>query len=178
MSRRARVLELLGQGWSQARIARHLGLARSTVAYHARRVAEPDARFRRRYDWDEIQRYYDEGHSIADCHLRFGVSRKAFMDAAARGAVRTRPQAMPVDQLLVGPRNRTHIKARLVRLGLLVEACAACGLTSGAAGQFCLELHHINGQGKDNRLENLELLCPNCHSQTDTWGGRNRRAAT
>jgi hypothetical protein len=39
-----------------------------------------------------------------------------------------------------------------------------------------LALHHRNGDGEDNRLENLELLCPNCHSQTDTFAGRNRRA--
>jgi 5-methylcytosine-specific restriction endonuclease McrA len=43
-----------------------------------------------------------------------------------------------------------------------------------------LQLHHINGERHDNRLENLALLCPNCHSQTNTWAGRNgtrRRAA-
>jgi 5-methylcytosine-specific restriction endonuclease McrA len=36
-----------------------------------------------------------------------------------------------------------------------------------------MALHHINGDRLDNRLENLELLCPNCHSQTDTYSGRN-----
>jgi hypothetical protein len=35
-------------------------------------------------------------------------------------------------------------------------------------------LHHVNGDGLDNRLENLQILCPNCHAQTDTWGGRNK----
>jgi 5-methylcytosine-specific restriction endonuclease McrA len=34
-------------------------------------------------------------------------------------------------------------------------------------------LHHINGDRLDNRLENLQLLCPNCHSQTSTYSGRN-----
>jgi hypothetical protein len=38
-----------------------------------------------------------------------------------------------------------------------------------------MALHHINGDRFDNRVENLELLCPNCHSQTDTFGGRNSR---
>jgi 5-methylcytosine-specific restriction endonuclease McrA len=36
-----------------------------------------------------------------------------------------------------------------------------------------MQLHHINGDGLDNRLENLELLCANCHSQTSTYAGRN-----
>ena len=36
-----------------------------------------------------------------------------------------------------------------------------------------LELHHVNGEGKDNRLENILFLCPNCHSQTENYGKRN-----
>ena len=37
-----------------------------------------------------------------------------------------------------------------------------------------LDLHHVNGDGWDNRLENLQILCPNCHAPTDTRGGRNQ----
>ena len=41
--------------------------------------------------------------------------------------------------------------------------------------ELVLELDHINGVGDDHRLENLRLLCPNCHSQTETYCGRNIR---
>lgn len=171
---RQKIIQLLEEGWTQMAIAEELGIARSTVSYHARRLRPPDPRFARRHDWEEIQRFYDEGHSIADCQERFGVSRQAFMDAAARGVVRTRPQAMPVEQLLSGRRNRSHIKGRLIRLGLLEDVCAVCGTTSWLGRPLSLHLHHINGDGGDHRLENLQVLCPNCHSQTDTFGGRNR----
>ena len=47
--------------------------------------------------------------------------------------------------------------------------CERCGIVDWQGEQLTLELEHINGNKKDNRLENLALLCPNCHSQTETW---------
>jgi hypothetical protein len=72
-------------------------------------------------------------------------------------------------------RNRAHLKARLVKLGLLADVCATCGATEWLGRPLSLQLHHRNGDPDDNRLENLQLLCPNCHSLTDNWGGRNKR---
>lgn len=66
------------------------------------------------------------------------------------------------------------MKLRLLDAGLKEPRCERCGLSEWRSEPLALELHHLNGDGLDNRLENLELLCPNCHSQTDTWGGKNR----
>jgi 5-methylcytosine-specific restriction endonuclease McrA len=172
---REKVIEMLAAGMTQAAIARSLGLTKSAVAYHARRVMEPDPRFRRRYDWKLVQAYYDLGHSVNDCVERFGFSKQTWHAAKNRGDIRTRPHAMPIDRLLAAPRQRDHLKRRLLKAGLLPSTCQECGLDEWRGRHIPLELHHINGDGKDNRLENLTLLCPNCHSQTDSWGGRNSR---
>ncbi len=173
---RAAVARLLAEGLSRAEVARRLGVTRPTVTYHAKKLGEPiDIRCNRRYDWAAVQTFYDAGHSITDCQLRFGMSRKSFTDAVARGAVVTRPRAMSIEDLLVGPRNRKHIKGRLIGAGLKRDECELCGLTSWRAAPISVQLHHLNGDPDDHRLENLQLLCPNCHSQTDNFCGRKRR---
>jgi 5-methylcytosine-specific restriction endonuclease McrA len=173
MSTRDQVLSLLRDGKSQAEIRRTLGVSKSTVAYHCRRVREPDPRFHRRYDWNAIQAYYDDGHTVNDCVAHFGFSKCSWHDAKNRGAILTRPNAMPIERLLVPGRDRGHLKRRLIKARLLIEECHECGLTDWRGRALALELHHVNGDGQDNHLENLVLLCPNCHSQTDTWGGKN-----
>lgn len=70
--------------------------------------------------------------------------------------------------------NSSSIKERILRLGLLIEKCYRCSCAPIWLGEtLTLQLDHINGCSTDNRLENLRLLCPNCHSQTKTYCGRN-----
>jgi hypothetical protein len=82
---------------------------------------------------------------------------------------------IPLEELLVAGRrtNRSHLKARLLSAGLKRNICEECGITDWRGQGLSMQLHHVNGNGEDNRLGNLVLLCPNCHSQTDTYGGRN-----
>lgn len=70
--------------------------------------------------------------------------------------------------------NRPTLKRRLIKSGLLVYECAICKLKGTWQGKpLVLHLDHINGVHNDHRLENLRLLCPNCHTQTETYSGRN-----
>ena len=86
------VAALLARGESVAAIARSLGLAKSTVCYHRRRLGHPiDARCNRRYDWQEVQRYYDSGHTARECRAHFGFAGKTWHDAVQHGAIVPRP---------------------------------------------------------------------------------------
>ena len=70
--------------------------------------------------------------------------------------------------------NSDYLKKRLVNEKVLKYECSKCKLTELWMDEpITLHLHHINGNRKDNRLENLRLLCPNCHSQTYTFCGKN-----
>ncbi len=68
------------------------------------------------------------------------------------------------------------LKKRLFKARLKKEQCEICGwATRSAEGYLPLELDHINGNRHDNRLKNLRILCPNCHSLTTTYRSRKRK---
>lgn len=69
-----------------------------------------------------------------------------------------------------------RLRRFLVEFGLLPDLCSECGATPVWMGKtLILQTDHINGVRNDNRIENLRILCPNCHSQTETFAGRNVR---
>lgn len=173
---RDQVERLLADGPAQNVIAETLGVSKSTVAYHCRKLGRrADPRFARRYEWSEVQRLIDEeGLSMTACVKRFGFCRETWAQAVERGQLVPRPHAVSIEELLVAgrPRQRGHVKRRLIAEGLKENRCEQCGITDWRGEPLSMELHHVNGDGEDNRLENLMLLCANCHSQTDNWGGR------
>lgn len=72
--------------------------------------------------------------------------------------------------------NTTQLKKDLIKDGVLIEKCVECGIGPWwNYKKLELQLDHINGNNRDNRIENLRLLCPNCHSQTSTYAGKNRK---
>lgn len=71
--------------------------------------------------------------------------------------------------------QRTVLRRYIIKNNLIPYKCAICGCTEWQGKTLSLELNHINGINNDNRLENLRFLCPNCHSQTSTYGSRNQQ---
>lgn len=62
-----------------------------------------------------------------------------------------------------------QLKKRLFNEGYKKQQCEICENTVWNETNIPLELHHIDGNKKNNKLENLEILCPNCHAQTDNF---------
>lgn len=69
--------------------------------------------------------------------------------------------------------SRTALRSLLLRENLIPYRCDACKIDEWKGKSLILDLDHINGIRTDNRITNLRFLCPNCHSQTPTFRGRN-----
>lgn len=81
----------------------------------------------------------------------------------------------PIEDVLVENSKYVYsdLKKKLLKYRLLEEKCYECELKSEWNDKpLVLQLDHINGTHNDNRIENLRLLCPNCHSQTETFCGK------
>lgn len=109
----------------------------------------------------------------------FGIDYSHFLGQAWNQGLRSCKRKTP-NEILIKNTTKTRIKADLLRRALtelgIKEKCRECGL-SETWNQLPIQLHvdHLNGEYWDNRQENLRYLCPNCHSQTSTWGIKNFR---
>lgn len=141
---------------------------------------------------EEFIKIVNNSHSYSDCLRSLGLGTKggsstdtlkrrikelnlstAHFSRITSGAY----QRYSIDEILVENStyaNISSLKKRLINEKILEYKCAICGNTGEWLGKSLnLQLDHINGNNTDHRIENLRFLCPNCHSQTETYAGKN-----
>lgn len=92
--------------------------------------------------------------------------------------VETRPKRTLEEILARGVYYKSfELKQRLFSAGLKPQLCQECGWAERTPeGHLPLEIHHVNGDPCDNRLENLQIVCPNCHSLKPNYRNRVRKS--
>jgi 5-methylcytosine-specific restriction endonuclease McrA len=150
MSDKEKLQEAVKNSFSFAQVLKKIGLAPKGGNYRIlqRKIKELDL---------DIKHFTGKGH--------------------LKGKTHSWNKQFPLDTILVENSNYQSykLKNRLLKEGLIVNKCSECSLEDIWNGKkINLHLDHVNGNNTDNRLENLRMLCPNCHSQTDTYAGKNK----
>ncbi len=141
---------------------------------------------------DEFRQIIAENCSYSDCLRALGLGTKggSSTDILKRrinelkcstehfnkGQSRHANATYSLDEILVKDStyaNISSLKRRLLKENRLEYKCACCGISEWQGKPLTLQLDHINGINNDHRIENLRFLCPNCHSQTETYAGKN-----
>lgn len=94
----------------------------------------------------------------------------------AKGSSKPSKKKILLEEILEGkhPQYQSNkIRIRLIEEGIKEAKCECCNNTEWLGKPISLEVDHINGNSADHRLDNLKILCPNCHAQTDTYRGKN-----
>lgn len=172
------IIRMLNAGYSNKEISETVGCARSTVTWYTQQLGLTSPR--KFVDWEAIAEYY-ETHTRVDCIKHFDISDTAWVLAVNRGDIISRGNAdfrYTNEQILVenSTYDTTDLKRRLLKEEILANVCKLCGQLPEHNGlPLVLQLDHINGTHNDHRIENLRILCPNCHTQTDTWGRKRNK---
>jgi Zn finger protein HypA/HybF involved in hydrogenase expression len=143
---------------------------------------------------DEFQKIFDESETkiqimqkLGYKHRRTGmlteriihdnINLSKFRENSKNYFSRINSKSKKLDNILIKDQKMksANLKKKLYKSALLKEKCLDCGIGNVWNNKpIVLQLDHINGDNKDNRIENLRILCPNCHSQTDTFDNKIR----
>lgn len=144
-------IQVVKENFSIREVLRKLGLSESGGSY--------------KYFHSRIQKMgIDTSHFTGQAHLK---GKNHFWNIK-----------IPLEDILI--ENSTYsctssLRKRLVKEKVLLDECSRCHLTKWMGEEISLHLDHVDGNNTNNKIDNLRLLCPNCHSQTPTYCGRNKK---
>ena len=139
-------------------------------------------------DKEKIIEICAETNSMSEAANKAGIDRRKFVILAkecgcykpnmgGKGIKKNKPPSIPIKDIFNGIRSLTRwqFKNRLIKEGYKENKCEECGISTWNGKPLSIQLHHKDGNKNNNKLNNLEFLCPNCHSQTETFSGRNKK---
>lgn len=123
--------------------------------------------------------YAGAGGNYQTCHKRIqrlNLDTSHFVGQGSNKGKTFGPKR-PIEDYLSNSQsiNSVELKRRLIQENIFEHKCYSCNLTEWLGELIPIELHHIDGNNKNNNLNNLQILCPNCHAKTDTYCGKNSR---
>ena len=138
-------------------------------------------------DKNNFIRICDDSDSMAQAAITLGLHFNTFKKYAikfdcykpnqsGRGIIKKGNPKFNLEDILNGnyPHFQTYkLKNRMLREGLIKNICSVCGITEWIGKPINMELDHIDGDRSNHKLGNLRMLCPNCHSQTETYRSKN-----
>lgn len=148
------------------------------------------------YNKDTLEKLVKESYSYAEVARKLGMHSKGgnyntlrryiikwnidtrhFISRGWSKGQKLQNSRMPLEFYLnnLKPISSWGLKKKLIEAGIKKNECEICGISEWNNKPISCQLHHKNGNNKDNRLENLQILCPNCHSQTDSYAGKKLR---
>jgi hypothetical protein len=141
-----------------------------------------------KYDEKQFRKVCLESKTMSEAAAKLGLHFNTFKRIAvklgvynpnqgSKGLRKPKAPYIPMTEILEGkhPQFQTYkLKKRLLKDGIKSNVCEVCGIDSWAGMSINMELDHIDGVRTNHKLDNLRMICPNCHSQTDTYRARNK----
>lgn len=176
---KTQIIYFLKSGLGIKEIARRLNCAQSTVSYHAKKFKLRNNPTPPKYNWEEIVKYYEEGHGCRECMKQFNFSSSAWQYAIDNGIIKVRNYLERWKQGLESGSTANGEISKVVRNYILDKfnnMCSKCEWKeiNQITKKVPVQIEHIDGNYSNNKEENLTVLCPNCHSLTSTFGNLNK----
>ena len=197
------IINLHKEGYSYNQIARMINVSKSTVAFYCRekdnkKIIErrlQKEREKNEYEkivcntikkynnWNQVCTMLNKRATTTTVNLLKDIAERNGQDFShfdSKNIKTKKAKKFTLDEILCENsqyKNSSKLVGILIKNGLREHKCEGCNKTEtifkGVVYKIPLQAHHINGVHTDNRIDNIELLCPTCHSLTDNFAGRN-----